>query len=339
MTQVRIGKKVPRLSLDVEFRLEPGVTALFGPPASGKTLILECIAGFTRPESGRILFDDTILFDAESGVNVPPRRRACGYVFQHDSLFPHMTVRQNLVFAAKRWPRLERHRRVSESLDRFQLTAQAAGRPSDLTPPQTLLASIARALIGEPKLLLLDDRAIDEPLLRQIRAIYTCPILLVTRDLDLVCAAAGQLIVLEGGRILQAAAPRKVLDEPASVEAARLLGIPNLLECTIKRLDPGRNSSLLEFEHFELSGPYIPAQFRGGRVWVAIDAQALRVHGADPPANSVAMQLVRTTQLTHSIRLEFSNSIFVDLSRDEFERQKDNEKWWVEFPPESLHIL
>src|ERR1039458_3661109 len=108
MTHARIVKQIPpRFSLDVEFPLAPGVTALYGPAGAGKTLLLETIAGFVRPDSGRILLDDAILFDAATRVHVPPRRRGCVLVPQGHSLFPHMTLRQKLAFPAKRWPRLE----------------------------------------------------------------------------------------------------------------------------------------------------------------------------------------------------------------------------------------
>ena len=90
---------------------------LFGPSGSGKTLTLDLVAGFVRPDEGRILLDDQILFDAAAHVNLAPQARHCGYVFQNYALFPHMTLRQNLEFAAERRPRLERHRRINEMLD------------------------------------------------------------------------------------------------------------------------------------------------------------------------------------------------------------------------------
>src|SRR5262249_1370930 len=127
MIQARILKRFPAIgesaefSLELEFQTAAGVTVLFGPSGAGKTLTLDSIAGFIKPDSGRILLDDQILFDGASGLNLPPRRRSCGYVFQNYALFPHMTLRANLLFAADRLPRLERHRRVNEILERFEL--------------------------------------------------------------------------------------------------------------------------------------------------------------------------------------------------------------------------
>jgi molybdate transport system ATP-binding protein len=331
----------PRFSLDVEIPLAAGVTALYGPAGAGKTLILEILAGFVRPDSGRILLDDVILFDAQSRVSVAPRRRNCGYIAQHDALFPHMTLRQNLVFPARRFPRLERHRRVGEMIERFQLADCAALRPHEAGPAQRLRCAVARALIAVPKLLLIDQRAFDAPLLEQVRTAFAGPILLVTGDLDLCCAAADEMIVLEAGRIVQRGAPRAVLDRPVSVEIARLLGIPNLFRGTIAALDPARDSSRLDFGEFALTGPYIPGHFRGDSVWVAVHSEDLRAHssGLESQPNCVSVQLVGVSHRARFVRLEFSGGIFADVSREEFAREKDNKEWQVEFPPSALRVL
>ena len=128
MLQARLRKSfAPRpdsagFTLDLEFSATAGVTVLFGPSGAGKTLVLDCVAGFTQPNEGRILLDNEILYDAASPVNLPPQKRNCGYVFQNYALFPHMTLRENLAFAAERKPRLERHRRVHDMLEKFRLT-------------------------------------------------------------------------------------------------------------------------------------------------------------------------------------------------------------------------
>ena len=342
MTSARIGKKIaPGFSLDVEFSVPPGVTALFGPSGAGKTLILEALAGFATPDSGRILLDDVLLFDAAARVHVPPHRRGCGYVAQRDALFPHMTLRQNLGFAAHRSPRVERTRRVAEMLERFQLAGLAASRPRELAPPERLRGAAARALLASPKLLLLDERGFDEALLRTVREAFPGPVLLVTNDLDLCCAAADRLILLDAGRTVQSGAPRGVLDRPESVDAARVLGIPNIFECTIAALDPGRNSSRLEFSGFAINGPYIPGHFRGDRVWVAVRSEDLRVHAGETERqpNAVPAALVRVSRRARTVRLEFAGGVFADVGYGEFEEKKDNKSWQVEFPPEKVRVL
>jgi ABC-type Fe3+/spermidine/putrescine transport system ATPase subunit len=287
------------------------------------------------------LLEDVILFDAAAGVFVPPRRRGCAYVPQRDSLFPHMSVRRNLAFADWRSHRLERTRRVAEMLERFGLRAAAALRPSEVSPGERLRAELARALLASPKLLAIDERGLDQAALRCVREIFSGPALVVTSDLDFCCAIAGDLLLLDGGKILQAGDARAVIDHPASVAAARLLGIPNLFECVVTALDPGRDISRLEFGRFALAGPYLPGHFRGDRVTAAVRADRVRVHSgeAERSANRVAAELIRISPGSRHVRLEFSGGIVADVSHEEFARQKDNKSWQVEIPPEALRVV
>jgi molybdate transport system ATP-binding protein len=355
--QARIVKQFPPgpesagFSLDIEFQADAGVTVLFGPSGAGKTLTLDCIAGFVKPDDGRILLDDQILFDAAAQVSLRPQRRHCGYVFQNYALFPHMTLRENLVFAAERWPRLERHRRVNEMLERFHLTGVSGRRPHEVSGGEKQRCSIARALIGEPKLFLLDEpaRGLDAPLraelyslLRQVRPDFRIPILLVTHDLDECFELGDEMLVLREGRIVQIGTPRKVLDQPASVEVARLLDIANVLPVEITALDPGRNTSRLRLNDRELVGPYFPGHFLGDRVWLCVRAEELRVaphNGSKLDSNQVSAKLIRVSEKAQAMRLEFAGDIAVEVPREEFERQKDNKEWRIEFPPHVFRIL
>jgi molybdate transport system ATP-binding protein len=356
MIQARLRKTFPprpdsaAFSVDLEFQASAGITVLFGPSGSGKTLTLDCIAGFVRPDQGRILLDDAILFDAATGIHLPPQARHCGYVFQNYALFPHMTLRQNLTFAVEKRPRLERHRRVNEMLDRFRLQDAAGRHPHEVSGGQKQRCSIARALIGEPKLLLLDEPAqgLDAPLraelydvLRQVRADFKTPILLVTHDLDECFELAEEMLVMREGRIVQSGPPRKVLDQPASLEVARLLGRFNLLSGEIRALDPGRNTSRVLIGEYELDGPYFPGRLKGDRVTVCIRPEQLKASARNgrPGPNQIPAELKRAIERAQSMRLEFSGGIAVDIPQSDFERQRDNQEWVIEFPSASLRVL
>jgi molybdate transport system ATP-binding protein len=341
MTHVRIGKKIPpSFSMDLELAIPAGVTAVFGPAGAGKTLFLDLLAGFAMPDSGRILLEDRILFDSAARVYVAPHRRRCGYIPQKDSLFPHLTLRQNLAFAAGHLTRLERHRRTAEMLERFGLTAEAPLQPQGLTPDQRLRGETARLLLAEPRLILLDDRGWDQALLDRIRAASTAPIVVVSRNLDL-CAAADTLVLLDRGRIVGQGNPRAILDAPGSREAVRLLGIPNLFEVEVTALDPGRNTSRLEAGGFGLTGPYLRGHFLGDRISIAIDPGDVRVHAEGvQPVNSIRVRLLRVFPRARTVRMEFEGEIFADVPLAEYARIKDNKKdWYVEFPPEALKVL
>jgi len=345
MTHARIGSA----RLDIDLPLPDGITALFGPAGAGKTATLQAIAGFMRPERGRILIDDAIVFDGESGVNLAPRRRRCAWVGARDALLPHLTVRQNLLFAADRWARLERTRRAAEMLERFELADALEMRPRGLTPARRLRAEVARALMTEPKVLLVDDRdaegnagrVADEALLRLVRGAFDGAVLWVTGNLDLCYSSADRLALVDLGRVVACGPARELMEYPESVEAARLVGISNLYPATIAALDPGRNQSRLECADFYLTGPYLKGHFKGDRVWVGIRAEDVRVHAGElePGVNFVAVNLLRMTERPRTVRLEFAGGIAAEISREQYAMQKDNKGWQVQLPPAALRVF
>ena len=344
------GPESAGFSLDVEFRASKGITVLFGPSGAGKTLTLDCIAGFVRPDEGRLLVDDEILFDAASGVCLAPQARHCGYVFQNYALFPHMTLRKNLEFALERTARLERHRKVKEMLEKFHLTDVSGRRPHELSGGQKQRCSIARALIGSPQVLLLDEpaRGLDAPLraelyavLREVRQDFGIPILLVTHDFEECLELGDEMLVFREGRIVQTGPPRKVFEQPANVDVARLLGLYNLLPAEIRSLDPGRNASRLRYRDFELTGPYFPGRLIGDQVWLCIrpDVLSATPRNGQSGGNRMPATLLRVVERPDRLRLEFSGDIAVDVPRSEFDKHGGVKEWLIEFPQSSLRIL
>ncbi|MFN0101044.1 MAG: ABC transporter ATP-binding protein [Bryobacteraceae bacterium] len=337
-------------TLDAQFEAGVGVTVLFGPSGSGKTLTLDCIAGFERPDEGRILLDDAILFDGAARVFLAPQARHCGYVFQNYALFPHMTLRENLEFAAAALKKLERHKRVSETLERFQLHEVGGRRPHELSGGQKQRGSIARALLARPRALLLDEPAqgLDAVLRQELYAIlrdvqndFPMPALLVTHDLEEALELGDQMHVFREGRIVQSGTPQAVLDTPASADIARLLGIYNLLPAEILSLDPGRNVSRLRVGEWEINGVYYPGHLKGDRVTLCVMPGQVRVEAREghPPANTMGLELKHAAAGPDRARLLFADGFRAEVNRADWERISRARQFAVEIPAAALRLI
>ncbi len=356
MIEVRIRKQMPPARgrppflLDVNFWAPAGITALYGPRGAGKTLTLDAVAGFLRPDAGRVLLDDRILFDADARVDLPPRLRRCPRLDPDATLFPHMTLRDNLAFAAADRPRLQRRRAVAAMLERLELYEAADRRPHEVSPPERRRAALGQALLASPRALLADEltagletgeRAALGRLLREICAEFRGPILLAGSELEGCLELADHAVVIVQGKVLQSDAPAAVLEAPATVEVARLLGAYVVLPAEIRDLDPQNNTSRLRVGEFELRGPYFPARLRGDRVWLCVARQQLKAtpRVAPPAVNQIVATLLRAVPTARGVRLEFNDDLAVEMDRTEFEKNKHNKEWLIAFPPEALRVL
>ncbi len=212
--------------------------AFLGPSGSGKTTLLRLIAGFGTPSSGRILIGERDV------TGLPPWSRNVGMVFQSYALWPHMTVAKNVAFGLERrkLSRGEITRKVDEALALVGLTAFADRRPAQLSGGQQQRVALARTLVIEPEVLLLDEPLsnLDAKLrvdmraeLRQLQRKLGLTAIYVTHDQEEANAIADRIAVLDQGRIQQIGAPLELYDRPASRFVATFLGTANLIEGTI----------------------------------------------------------------------------------------------------------
>jgi len=317
MIDARLLLEMEGFRLDLHLKSNAVATVLFGASGAGKSLTLDCLAGFATPSQGRILIGDEILFDSGARVNMPPRRRRCGYVFQSDALFPHMTLRENLGFAVSGRGRLERKRVVDEMLDRYHLAEFAGRKPQELSGGQRQRGSIARALLAQPRVLLLDEpsRGLDAALKREfyeaVREAKSmgAPVVLVTHDVDEALELGDEMAVIESGRIVQQGPPAEVLDAPASARVARLMDCYNVAEAEIAEMDPAAGKSRLRcrFEgsgESEWEGPYIPGNLLGAKLQLAVRVDAVRLDRGGVP-----LRARRRTVLAQGTKIEFENGL------------------------------
>lgn len=154
---VDITKTMGAFTLRVCFQTQGETLALLGASGSGKSLTLKCIAGVEKPDSGRIVLNDRVLFDSEKRINLPPQKRRVGYLFQQYALFPNMTVAQNITAGAHAKPRAERRQTVAQFVRKLHLEGLEGRYPHQLSGGQQQRAALARILAGDPDILLLDE--------------------------------------------------------------------------------------------------------------------------------------------------------------------------------------
>jgi molybdate transport system ATP-binding protein len=235
--QCRVRKKLPErqgqsFELDVDFEVPPGITVLFGHSGAGKTTLLDCIAGIISPNEGSIALGGIQLYDSAANVNVPPRARRLGYVFQTLALFPHLTVRDNVEFGLFGLSQLERRSRSDALLNAFAIEHLSGQFPRTISGGERQRAALARALVTRPLALLLDEplaaldfnvkQQIANDLRRWLRESqergHPIPVLYVTHALDEVFSLAQHVVVLEQGKIVRRGNTEQVLrDERESL--------------------------------------------------------------------------------------------------------------------------
>ena len=210
MLEVDIEHRLGAFDLDIRFRSGRGLTALFGRSGSGKTSVVNAIAGLIRPLRGRIVADEAVLLDTERGICAPTHRRGVGYVFQEGRLFPHLTVRHNLLFG--RWFASGRARSagLEDVVELLGIGALLDRRPGRLSGGEKQRVAIGRALLAGPRLLLMDEplasldaRRKDEilPYLERLRDQANVPIIYVSHSVAEVTRLATTIVLISDGRV------------------------------------------------------------------------------------------------------------------------------------------
>ena len=244
---VRVTKCFPgggpsQFTLDVELTVMAGFTILFGASGAGKTTLLDCVAGLQTPDDGTIAMGEAVLFDSQSRVNLPPRRRSVAYLMQSLALFPHMTVEQNVQYGLASLSKDDRDARSGEVLESFRICSLVQRRPREISAGERQRVALARALVTRPRVLLLDEpltaldavskaRILDD--LRAWNRRHRIPILYVTHDREEVFALGESAIALEEGRIVAQGSPHEVLQRPQSETVAQLAGFENIFDCWV----------------------------------------------------------------------------------------------------------
>jgi molybdate transport system ATP-binding protein len=307
----RVAVRRGSLALDVEVAVADGeVLAVLGPNGAGKSTLLRALAGLLPVDEGRVVVDGATWDD--DGTHLPPHRRPLGVVFQDALLFPHLTVGENVEFGL-RTRGVGRHERRSTAaswLARVGLDGLGDRRPAQLSGGQAQRAALARALVGAPALLLLDEplsaldartRLVVRAELRRHLGDFAGSTVLVTHDPVDAMALADRVVVVEEGRVVQAGTPDEVNRRPRTDYVARLVGLSLLAgtgEGSTVRLDGGGTVSVAE----EASGP----------VFAAVRPESVALYLARPegsPRNVWPARLAGATPHGATVRCELAGEV------------------------------
>ncbi|GGF60628.1 molybdenum import ATP-binding protein ModC [Azorhizobium oxalatiphilum] len=259
------------LTRSTSFKLEArftapdrGVTALFGRSGAGKSTIIYMVAGTVRPDRGRIQIGDAVFFDAATRTELPMEQRRVGYVFQDSRLFPHMKVETNLRYGERR----AKEKRISFDavVGMLGIGHLLSRRPHTLSGGERQRVAIGRALLAQPRLLLMDEplAALDEqrkaeilPYLERLRDELKLPILYVSHSLEEVLRLSDMIVAMADGGVVAAGSVSQVMSRPEMLPIVGRFDLGTILDCTVKAHDPDFALSTLAFADGELRVPLV----------------------------------------------------------------------------------
>lgn len=235
---VDIEKTLGSFHLQARFEAENEVVALLGASGCGKSMTLKCIAGIEKPDRGRIVVNDTVLFDSEKRINLSVQERHVGLLFQNYALFPNMTVLQNIKAGAKREKNAQKREQLAAGIiENFGLKELLNHYPGQLSGGQQQRVALARILVSAPGILLLDEpfSALDSHLrfrleqeVREVIRRFGRTVVLVSHDRDEVFRLSDRIAVMNGGRIETFGRKKDVFAAPMTKNAAVLTGCKNI---------------------------------------------------------------------------------------------------------------
>jgi len=308
-------------TLDAQADISAPVSGLFGPSGSGKTTLLHCIAGLAKPDRGRMVLNGEVLFDSTARRFIPPHRRRIGLVFQDAQLFPHLSVRNNLLYGFRRRPPSERRFALDGIVELLEIGHLLERPTRQLSGGEKQRVALGRALLFSPQLLLFDEplAALDEklkrqilPFLRRIRDEVKIPMLYVSHSLDEILYLTPTVTVVHQGRIQGHGHYLDVLAGNGRLELPETLDLHNVWPARILKNQPEHGISLATLGNGRIILPLAPVP-EGQTITIAVRATQIALArariGAITIQNQLAGRIVRFISRQHGTLVEIDAGV------------------------------
>lgn len=353
MLYVKIKKQLGDFLLDIEFQTKDNTLGLLGASGCGKSMTLKCIAGIETPDEGKIILNKRTLFDSSKKINLLPRDRKVGLLFQNYALFPNMTLRQNIEIGIPKYRhgKAENNIAIEEKIKAFSLKGLEEHYPHQLSGGQQQRVALARMLLNEPEILLLDEpfSALDQYLRWQMEKElidlledHTGTALYVSHNRDEVYRVCDTIAMMKDGHIEEFEVKYKLFGNPKTINTAILTGCKN--SSSIKKLSP--NKVFCEDWDLEISYNGI---IDNDIKYIGIRAHDLEICDNPDLENTFKLKIIDRIKNMFSNGLIFSNSkgenintksgLYVYVSDEEFKKLKSKDFAYVRLPEDKLLLL
>ena len=342
----RIKKRYGDFRLDVAFTADDGERlALLGPSGCGKSVTLKCLAGIHRPDEGRIELDGRVLFDSEKRIDLPPRKRRVGYLFQQYALFPNMTVEQNIAVGIR--DKARRREEVPRLIRLLRLEGQEGKRPGQLSGGQQQRVALGRILASRPAAILLDEpfSALDSHLkwqleleLKDLLAQFPGPVIWVSHDLGEVWRGCARVCALDGGRGSPVMEMGRLLTDPVTVSAARLSGCRNYVP-----VSPGPGPGMIQVPAWDGAVLLCAAPWRPKAAVLAIRAEHILPAGPEAE-NALLCRVERVEEDVDGLLVMLrprgaDGTLWMWAEKARRAELAPGNEIWAALPPERLMLL
>jgi len=295
MIDVDIEQTLGGFVLRVKFAVDSHVVGVFGRSGAGKSSLINAIAGVTKPQRGHVRVNGATFFDSAQGIDLPARARRVGYVFQDALLFPHLSVRANLLYGQRLRSAGERFIEPARVIDLLGLTALLHRRPDKLSGGEKQRVAIGRALLAQPRVLLLDEplASLDVPrkteildYVERLRDAFDIPIVYVSHAVPEIARLADTVVILSDGQCVAAGDVDKVMGRLDLEPYAGRYEAGSVIEATVKSHDPRHQLTVLGFSGGDLTVPELKTAV-GERVRARVRARDVSLATQRPSAISI----------------------------------------------------